>query len=82
MSSTPVERDQFLISPKGITHRPTGTTYTPHPGAPHAGIVNLGQLENVPLNGEDYHPHEVRTIMEQLWGDYVAANPRLFDVFD
>jgi hypothetical protein len=30
MSPTPVQRDQFEVSPKGITHKPTGATYTPH----------------------------------------------------
>jgi hypothetical protein len=37
---TPVQRAQFTISTKGITHTPTGATYTPHPGAPHAGIMD------------------------------------------
>jgi hypothetical protein len=37
MSSTPVQRDQFEVSRKGITHKPTGATYTPHPGAPYSG---------------------------------------------
>jgi hypothetical protein len=44
MSSTPVQRDQFEVSPKGITHKPTGATYTPHPGAPYSGSMNLRQL--------------------------------------
>ena len=80
--STPVRRDQFKISPSGITHTPTGAAYAPHPGAPHSGNMNLGQLGNVPANGEDYRPHEVQAMMEQLWADYVAANPRLFEVHD
>ena len=37
MSSTPVQRDQFEVSLKGITHKPTGATYIPHPGAPYSG---------------------------------------------
>ena len=78
--STPIQRDEFQISPKGIIHMPTGATYVPHPGAPHAGIMDLGPLE---LSGrEDYGPHEMQAIMNQLWGDYVMANPRLFEVFD
>ena len=44
--------------------------------------MNLGQLGNVLANGEDYLPHEVQAMMEQLWADYVAANPRLFEVHD
>ena len=82
MSSTPVHRDQFKISPRGITHTPTGATYTPHPGAPHSGIMNLDHLGNVLANGEDYRPYEVQAMMELLWADYVAANPRLFEVHD
>jgi hypothetical protein len=82
MSSTPVQRDQFEVSPKGITHKPTGATYTPHPGAPYSGNMNLGQLGNVLPNGEDYRPHEVQMVMEQLWAEYVDANPRLFEVHD
>jgi hypothetical protein len=80
--STPVQRDQFVISPKGITHAPTGATHTPHPGAPHYGNMNPGQLGNVLPNGEDYRPDEVEALMEQLWSEYVAANPRLFEVHD
>jgi hypothetical protein len=44
--------------------------------------MNLGQLGNVLTNGEDYRPHEVQTMMEQLWEEYVDANPRLFEVHD
>ena len=57
MSSTPVQRDQFDVSRKGITHKPTGATYTPHAGAPYSGIMNLRQLGNVLTNGEDNARH-------------------------
>jgi hypothetical protein len=76
MSSTPVQRDQFEVSPKGITHKPTGR------GAPYSGNMNLRQLGSVLPNGEDYRPHEVQMVMEQLWAEYVEANPRLFEVHD
>ena len=82
MSSTPVQRDQFEISRKGITHKPTGATYAAHPGAPHSGTMTPSQLGNVLPNGEDYRPHEVQAMMEPLWADYVGANPRLFEVHD
>src|SRR3974390_2806254 len=71
--SAPVRRDQFEISPKGITHLPTGAAYSPHPGAPHSGNMNPGQLGNVLPNGEDYRPHEVQAMMELLWAEYVDA---------
>jgi len=80
--STPVQRDQFKISPKGVTHTPTGATYTPHPGAPHSGNMNQGELGKVLANVEDYRPDEVQALMEQVWSDYVAADPRLFEVHD
>ena len=79
---TLVQREQFEISPKGIRHMPTGAAYSSHPGAPHSGRMNLGQLGDVLPNGEDYRPHEVQAMMELLWADYVAANPRLFEVHD
>jgi hypothetical protein len=80
--SSPVRRDQFEISPKGITHTPTGAQHIPYRGAPHLGNMNLSKLGSVLLNGDDYRPQEVQTMMEQLWADYVAANPRLFEVHD
>jgi hypothetical protein len=80
--STPVQRDQFTIAPKSIVHLPTGATYTPHPGAPYAGTINPSQLGNALPNGEYYRAHEVKAMMEQLWAEYVAANPRLFEVHD
>ena len=82
MSSTPVQRDQFEVSPKGITHKPAGATYIPHCGAHYSGNMNLWRLGNVLPNGEDYRPLEVQTMMEQLWAEYVDANPRLFEVHD
>lgn len=80
--STPVHRDQFEISPKGIAHKPTGATYTPHPGAPYSGTMNLSQLGKMLTNGEDYRPQEVTAMMELFWANYVNANPRLFEVHD
>ncbi|MGY3239976.1 hypothetical protein ACVMAJ_006866 [Bradyrhizobium sp. USDA 4448] len=82
MPSMPIQRDQFEVSPNGITHKPTGATYTPHPGAPFSGTINLSRLGNVLTHDGDYRPHEVQTMMEQLWAEYVNANPRLFEVHD
>jgi hypothetical protein len=44
--------------------------------------MNPSQLGNVLPNVEDYRQNEVETLMEQLWAEYVAANPRLFEVHD
>ena len=80
--SAPVRRDQFEISPKGITHKPTGASFIPDPGEPGWGHLDPGQLGNVLPNGDDYEPHEVDAMMQQLWIEYVAANPDLFKTPD
>ena len=46
--------------------RPFGETslrYAPHPGAPHTGNMDPGQLGNVLPKGEDYRPHEMQAMM-------------------
>jgi hypothetical protein len=80
--SAPVRRDQFEISPKGITHKPTGATFSPDPNEPGWGQLDLGQLGNVLPNGDEYEPQEVDAMMQQLWGEYVAAHPDLFKADD
>jgi hypothetical protein len=42
--SAPVRRDQFEISPKGITHKPTGANFIPDPGEPGWGYLDPGKL--------------------------------------
>ena len=61
---------------------PTGTTYTPHPGAPYCGTLDFKGLEKVLPNGDDYRRYEVQEMMRLLWEEYVTANPRLFEVHD
>jgi hypothetical protein len=39
--------------------------------------MNLGQLGNALANGANYRPHEVQTMMEQLW-----ASTSIFEVHD
>jgi hypothetical protein len=80
--SAPVRRDQFEISPKVITHKPTGASFIPDPDEPGWGRLDPGQLGNVLPNGDDYEPHEVDAMMQQLWIEYVAANPNLFKTPD
>ena len=75
--STPVKRDQFIVTAKGITHKPTGAMFTPHPGSPHSGTLSLGQLGNVLPNGEDHRPEEVKVMMNELWGEYLKATGQL-----
>ena len=80
--SAPVRRDQFEISPKGITHKPTGANFIPDPGEPGWGYLDPGKLGNALSNGDDYEPQEVDAMMQQLWVEYVAANPNLFKMPD
>jgi hypothetical protein len=75
---TPVTRGQFVITAEGITHVPTGATFTLHPGNPHSGNMYKGQLGNKLRNGEDHRPHEVEEMMQRMWAEYVAKNPEAF----
>jgi hypothetical protein len=76
--ATPVTRDQFVVAPEGITHVPTGASFTPHPGSPLSGNLGLGHLGNRLPNGDDHRPDDVRAMMQRLWAEYVAANPSAF----
>jgi hypothetical protein len=79
MASILVTRDQFNITPQGITHKPTDASFTPRCGDPLSGSVRLGQLENeAPTTGDQYDPDVVKEIMTLLWAEYVAANSDLF----
>jgi hypothetical protein len=78
MASILVRRDQFNITPQGIVHKPTDAAFTPHPGEPFSGTTRLGRLGNVLPGEEGYRPDEVKRLMQELWGEYVAANPESF----
>jgi hypothetical protein len=75
VGSKSVTREQFEISVRGITHKPTGATFTPNPGNPLTGTMNKSQLGNVQRRGDDsYSPYEVEQMMDRLWAEYVRAN--------
>jgi hypothetical protein len=74
MPSILVRRDQFNITPQGITHKPTDASFAPNFGDPHSGCMRLGQLGSAAPNGDGYDPAEVKKMMRQLWAEYVAAN--------
>jgi hypothetical protein len=75
---TPVTREQFVVTAQGVTHTPTGATFTPHPGSPSSGNMYLGQLGNKLKSGEDHRPDQVQAMMRRLWAEYVADNPYAF----
>jgi hypothetical protein len=75
-----VKRDQFGLSPQGIVHKPTDAAFTTDPTDPYSGIMRLGHLGNSHPNGGGFSPDEVCRLMNELWGDYVASNPKLFRV--
>jgi hypothetical protein len=79
MEHTLVRRDQFNISPQGIVHKPTDAAFTPDPSDPYSGMVRLGQLGSVSPNGGGFNPDDVHRVMHELWVEYVAANPELFE---
>jgi hypothetical protein len=74
MTSTLVRRDQFNITPDGITHKPTDAAFVPHRGSPRSGYFRMGHLGNRLPNGDDYRPEDVKRMMQELWEEYVAAN--------
>ena len=76
MESTLVRRDQFVISPQGILHKPTDAAFTPYPGDPYSGTSRLGQLRNA----QSFCAEDVQRVMMELWAEYVSANPETFDL--
>ena len=72
-----VRPEQFQVNDQGITHKPTGYNFTPHPGNPTSGVVNKGQLGDVLPSGEDYRPHEVEEMARQLWHAYCKEHGKL-----
>jgi hypothetical protein len=76
--ATPVTADQFMVTMEGITHIPTGATFTPHFNSPNSGTIYRGQMGKVLGNGEEYEPQEVERMMERLWIEYLTENPEAF----
>jgi hypothetical protein len=79
MASILVTRDQFNITPEGITHKPTDASFVPHCGDPRYGSTRLGRLECEAPSRDNYDPEVVNNIMMQLWAEYLAANSDLFN---
>jgi hypothetical protein len=79
MASILVRRDQFNITPQGIVHKPTDACFAPHPSDPYSGSIRLGQLGNANPVGDRYDPDQVKTMMMQLWREFIAANSDLFN---
>ena len=78
MASILVTRDQFNITPQGVTHKPTDASFVPHCGDPRSGSTRLGRLECEVPSRDNYDPEVVKKMMMQLWAEYVAANSDLF----
>ena len=78
MASILITRDQFNITPQGITHKPTDASFVPHCGDPRYGSTRLGRLECEVPSRDNYDPEVVKTMMMQLWAEYLAANSDLF----
>jgi hypothetical protein len=74
-----VSRDQFNVTPDGVTHKPAGASFIPDIGNPLSGSIRVGQLGSDPRTDDRYDPETVKRMMRELWAEYVAANPSLFD---
>jgi hypothetical protein len=77
--ATPVTPDQFMVTVEGITHIPTGATFTPHFGSPNSGTIYKGRMGSVLKDGEEYQPQEVEKMMGRLWIEYLTENPEAFE---
>ena len=73
-----VTRSQFNVTPQGVVHKPTEAAFIPSPGDPLSGTMRLGQLVNQP-NGREYRAEDVQRIMRELWEEFVASNPEIFN---
>jgi hypothetical protein len=78
MASILVTRDQFNITPQGVTHKPTDASFVPRCGNPRSGYLRLGRLECEVSGGDNYDPEVVKKMMMQLWAEYLSANSDLF----
>ena len=78
MASILITRNQFNITPQGITHKPTDAYITRHAGDPYSGSIRLGHLADVNPTGDRYDKDEVRKMMMELWTEFVDANSDLF----
>ena len=74
MAHTIVSRQQYVISDHGITHTPTGYSFTPYAGNPSSGRLNKGRLGDLLPSGEDYRPYEVEEMARQLWEEFVKQH--------
>ena len=65
--------------------RPFGETslrYAPHPGAPHTGNMDPGQLGNVLPNGEDYRSPRDASDDGAVVGRVRRRKSSFFEVYD
>jgi hypothetical protein len=74
MASRLIRRDQFEITPEGITHLPTGARFTPHPERLHPDPARPGRSWKHRANEQDYDRDEVHRIMRELWAEYLARS--------
>ena len=77
--ATLVTRNQFNVTPQGVVHKPTEAAFIPSPGDPLLGTMRLGQLVNQQPNGREYRVEDVQRIMRELWEEFVASNPEIFN---
>ena len=73
MPGTPVRPDQFKVTDLGVEHLPTGYKFTAHSKKSLSGNARLGLLGNKLPTGEDYRPHEVEAMANQLWLEQVNS---------
>lgn len=67
-----VTPDQFVISPEGIRHMPTGARLMVDPAAPSGVTLDMGLVGAEIDHSEEHRPGEIEAMLRQLWAEYVA----------
>jgi hypothetical protein len=75
MASSLIRRDQFEITPEGITHLPTGARLTPGPADAGSGVIRSGRPGKDPESEDGYDYDELHRIMRELWAEYLLNHP-------
>ena len=74
MESILITRDQFNVTPQGVTHKPTDASFVPDRDDLRSGSTRLGRLACESTSGDTYDKVVVERMMRQLWAEYLAAN--------
>ena len=64
--------EEFELSEEGVTHKPTGHCFRPHPGDPGKGFIEAGHE----LEAREYNAEAVRAMAVRLWAQHLIKETR------